>query len=481
MHKDIDTEKVLISLLLNHGEEAFHEIGTLGISESTFYDSTNKIVYKCLDKLFSSDNIKSPDIPLIIDTALSFNLKNWVDNTDLKTTLEQTKAENLGTLENAKKYGQKLRKLEVTNNIMDSVEGIQDELEEITGQERLSEIFGLVENRLSNLAGFLTDQSVDPVKIGNVVGDHIRNLVENPIDQIGIPTGYGLFDKIIGGGLRRHAITVIAARSKVGKSTFCKNIAKNISKEGIPVLILDTEMETEDQINRLIASTADVPITEVETGKFNDNLANRESVYRAINEIQGLDIQHKNIAGMSIDEQLAIARKWIIRDVGLEKDGKAKECVLVYDYIKMMDSKELKDMQEHQALGFLITKLQNFAVKYDIPILTAVQLNRDGIEKENTAAISGSDRIAMFCSSICILKWKAPEEIDMEDNKQGNQKLVPVISRYGPPADGSHINIMFKPETNIMSEVGMSSYNEKKQVKKQVTKKSKDKEYQITF
>lgn len=34
------------------------------------------------------------------------------------------------------------------------------------------------------------------------------------VDQIGIPTGFPLWDKAIGGGLRRGTISVISARSK---------------------------------------------------------------------------------------------------------------------------------------------------------------------------------------------------------------------------------------------------------------------------
>lgn len=480
MHKDTISERALLAALVQEGFESYHAISTIGISEHSFADSTNKILYKCLRNLFENENVKKPDVPLILNEAAGLNLQKWIESTNFKDFLSEIAREHYNK-QNISKYAQKIRKLEITNNICNAVSDIQDELDDITGQEKLSDIFGLVENKLSNLAGFLTDSSTDPAKFSELIRDHVQNLIENPIDQIGIPTGYPLLDKAIGGGLRRHAITVIGARAKVGKSTFCSNVARNVAAEGIPVLILDTEMETEDQINRTLSSISEVELESVETGKFGEGTVDKARLNEAIEKIEGLNIQHKNIAGMSIDAQLAIARKWIIRDVGLHKDGKAKECVLIYDYLKLMDDKELKQVQEYQALGFLMTKLQNFAVQYDIPILTAAQLNRDGIDKENTAAIGASDRIAQYCSSVSILKWKSHEEIDMESGDFGNQKLIPIISRYGPPMDGDYINIIFSPGINKMEERGLGTRSQKPEPRRRSSKKKQETDTDVEF
>lgn len=31
-------------------------------------------------------------------------------------------------------------------------------------------------------------------------------------------------------------------------------------------------------------------------------------------------------------------RRWLVKDVGLNDDGTAKDCVIFYDYIKLMDT-----------------------------------------------------------------------------------------------------------------------------------------------
>ena len=90
--------------------------------------------------------------------------------------------------------------------------------------------------------------------------------------------------------------------------------------------------------------------------------------------------------------------------------GKTNDCLVVYDYLKLMSSSSINNnMQEYQALGFQITNLHNLAVKLDFPCLSFVQLNRDGITKESTDAVSGSDRLNWLCTSFSIFKLKSAE------------------------------------------------------------------------
>ena len=139
-------------------------------------------------------------------------------------------------------------------------------------------------------------------------------------------------------------------------------------------------------------------------------------------------------------------RRWIIKDVGTNDDGTAKPCVIVYDYLKLMDSAAVSsDLKEYQVLGFMMTALHNFAVKYQIPILSFIQLNRDGITKESTDTASGSDRIIWLCSNFTIFKRKSDEEIAEDGVTNGNRKLVPLVSRHGGGLDDNdYINCYLK-------------------------------------
>tara|TARA_B100000131_G_C17945339_1_gene544108 strand:- start:392 stop:868 length:477 start_codon:yes stop_codon:yes gene_type:complete len=120
----------------------------------------------------------------------------------------------------------------------------------------------------------------------------------------------------------------------------------------------------------------------------------------------------------------------------------------------MSSSSITNNIQEYQALGFQITSLHNLCVKYDFPCLSFVQLNRDGITKESTDAVSGSDRLIWLCTSFSIFKNKSPEELAEDGPEAGNRKLVPIVSRHGAGMqDGDYINMNMAGEYARLSEL----------------------------
>jgi hypothetical protein len=132
-----------------------------------------------------------------------------------------------------------------------------------------------------------------------------------------------------------------------------------------------------------------------------------------------------------------------MQEVKTDNNGRTNDCLIIYDYLKLMSSSSItNNIQEYQALGFQITALHNLCVKLDIPCLSFVQLNRDGITKESTDAVSGSDRLIWLCTSFSIFKIKSPEELAEDGPNAGNRKLVPIVTRHGGGLnDGDYINM----------------------------------------
>jgi hypothetical protein len=93
-----------------------------------------------------------------------------------------------------------------------------------------------------------------------------------------------------------------------------------------------------------------------------------------------------------------------------------------------------KQLSEYQVLGFMMTALHNFANRYGVPFLLLVQLNRDGIDSEDTDAVSGSDRIGWLCSNLSILKWQSEDERAEQTGScfRYTHKLFVVVARHGP-------------------------------------------------
>lgn len=442
---DPSAERAVLSGILKYGEDAFLDIADI-IQESTFSIDSNQILFRCLKNICDKTPKPSIDIASVYSSAQELELSHVLSQKDeaqhLKAIYDFPVHE-----ENVRKFAAKIKKLEIARMLHKEMESIQEQLLDVNGSESLSNIIGIAENAIFDFTGTLSNDDAAPVAMSKDIDSYIEYLQTNKVDQIGISTGFPAYDQAIGGGLRKGTVNVIAARPKVGKTLLSDNMGYHIaSKLQIPVLNMDTEMTKEDHIHRILAMSSEIEISKIETGKFTDTPNNISKIEQAVEDLKNSKLFHKSIAGKSFEEQLSLMRRWIIKEVGLNTDGTAKDCVIIYDYLKLMDSAGLsQDMKEYQVLGFMMTSLHNFAIKYKVPILAFIQLNRDGITKESTDTASGSDRIIWLCSNFTIFKRKSDEEIAEDGTEAGNRKLVPLISRHGGGLDDNdYINCQMK-------------------------------------
>ena len=444
---DPSAERAVLSGIIEYGEEVFLEISDI-VQESTFTIDSNQMLYKCLKNILEKNQlVKQIDIASIYSTAQELGFSHILGQKEEAQHLKAIKDFPVNK-ENIRKFAAKIKKLEIARSLHKELENTQEKLLDISGGESISSILGIAEDAVLNFSSSLNnDNDNAPSIVSEGLEEYIEFLENNKVDQIGISTGFPVYDKAIGGGFRKGTVNVIGARPKIGKTVLADNIGLHVAnKLKIPVLNMDTEMSKKDHIHRLLAMSSEIEISTIESGKFADSPVNHQKLKDAVKQLKDTPLYHKVIAGKPFDEQLAIMRRWLVKDVGLNDDGTAKDCLIIYDYLKLMDSTGIsQDMKEYQVLGFMVTALHNFAVKYQVPILSFIQLNRDGITKESTDSASGSDRIIWLCSNFSIFKRKSDEEIAEDGGKSGNRKLIPVISRHGGGLDDNdYINCHMK-------------------------------------
>ena len=435
---DIGAERAVLAGLLQHGVDGYVAVSDI-VSHETFVNTNNQIIYKCLVRIIEQG--QSIDMPSILASAEALGVLDTI-NTKQELSYIKTLFNFPVNQDNILPFAAQIKKFEFARKIQKLTTKIHKDVESINGTESIDKIISILENPVTD---FLRedDGGEHPEQIGSDVQEYVDFLAENKCDIIGIPTGFTKYDEAIGGGLRRKCVDLVSARPKVGKSVFADNVALNVSRLDVPVLVLDTEMSKEDHLNRLIANISSVPINEVATGKFSEDANKAQKVQEAVDELSKIPYSYVSVAGKPFEQILNVIKRWIVQEVKTDESGKTNDCVIIYDYLKLMSSESINNnMQEYQALGFQITSLHNLCVKLDIPCLSFVQLNRDGITKESTDAVSGSDRLIWLCTSFTIFKAKSPEELAEDGPNAGNRKLVPIVSRHGAGLDdGDYINM----------------------------------------
>jgi len=442
---DPSAERAVLSGICKYGDEVYLDIADI-LQETSFTIDSNSIIYKCVKAICEKNDTTSIDIASIYSVAqelgVSYVLERKEETQHLRAILDFPVNK-----ENIPKFAAKIRKLQIARLLHEQLENAKEKLLSVTGSEPVSNIIAIAEDTVFDFTSLINDSENNPVCLSNGLEDYIQSLIDNPVDQIGIPTGFPVYDQAIGGGLRKSTVNVIAARPKTGKTLLADNMGFYIAnKLKIPVLNMDTEMTKEDHVHRLMAMATEIEISKIETGKFTDSPIHTKKIQEIQQSLKETPLYYKTIAGKPFDEQLSIMKRWVVQTVGLNDDGSAKDCVIFYDYLKLMDTAGLsQDLKEYQVLGFMMTSLHNFASKYKVPIVAFVQLNRDGITKESTDTASGSDRIIWLCSNFTIFKRKSDEEIAEDGSESGNRKLIPIISRHGGGLDDNdYINCHMK-------------------------------------
>ena len=435
---DIGAERAVLAGLFTYGLESYVEISDL-LDHGSFGNQNNQVIYKCIEKVLQNE--AEVDLPAILSAAEQLNLSDAI-NTRQELEYINSLMEFPIKKDNVIYFAAQIKKFEFARKIKSLTSKISRDVESINGDESIDDIIGIVENPIME---FLRedDSGQKPERLGEGIEEYLDFLMENKCDQIGVPTGFARYDASIGGGLRRKCVDLVSARPKVGKSVFADNVALNVANQGGPVLMLDTEMSKEDHLNRIISNLSGVPINEVATGSFTDDDEKTISVKGAIDQIKDIPYTYISVAGAPFEQIMNAIKRWIMQEVGQDESGRTNECVVIYDYLKLMSSSSItNNLQEYQALGFQITSLHNLSVKYDFPCLSFVQLNRDGSTRETTDTVSGSDRLIWLCTSFSIFKIKSPEELAEDGPNAGNRKLVPVVCRHGPGMeDGNYINM----------------------------------------
>lgn len=203
-----------------------------------------------------------------------------------------------------------------------------------------------------------------------------------------IPFSLDYFNRITRGGVSKKTLNCIMAAAGIGKSIFlCSSAADNLLI-GKNVLYITLEMRKEHIAQRIDANLLDVAIDQFETIDKRHFLDKLENLRR-------------KTAGQLVVEEFPMASantnhfRRLLDDLWLKK--RFAPDVVYIDYLGIMASSRMKmgaGINSYSFYGAIAQEVRGLATERDIPIFSAVQLNRGGYKKadaemEDTAESMG--------------------------------------------------------------------------------------------
>jgi replicative DNA helicase len=184
----------------------------------------------------------------------------------------------------------------------------------------------------------------------------------------GVMIGLRSFDADYG-GLFPGELTILAARIRIGKTAFARQIARNVGKRGKLVLFVSAEMVRRDLTLRDLTSMADVSLKMIRTGRIGADDRNR--LVEAANEFAGCNVRTMYRPSMTMREITRSARR-------LLRDGLA---LVIIDYLqRIRASDEDRRAQRYVQVGNNASACKTLAGELGVPVLCLCQTGRD-VEK----------------------------------------------------------------------------------------------------
>lgn len=247
----------------------------------------------------------------------------------------------------------------------------------------------------------------------------------------GIPTGFPTLDELTS-GIQPGWFVVVTARTGVGKTRSLVRMACAAAFSGFTVqydALEQTRPEIAMQVHAFASS---------EYGR---------AVFKSLDLAQGKGFETGTYLKFLQDMKTTVQGKMhvadnsrgaIIQPTMAAQIERNRADILFLDHLTLVDG-----VEDHRSAANLSASLKKMANKYKIPVVTAAQINRQGIGKE----IQGTDNIGV--------SDQIGQDADLVINVQKFCRRVVTMRvvkfRHGP--DGTILYLKFDPNQGVMEEI----------------------------
>ncbi len=436
--ENLSAERNILSIVLKHPDKYFLISDIM--CQADFTATGNGLIWGVIAGLIKEGSAKTLDSSLIVAEAEKQGIDRFNEltlNGDMVTALSRMNSNP----ENLDKYVVEVKSASIKRALIQTFDEQKDWVAEFTGTP--IELRNHVEDKILGCLKGIDLGSDELVNLSDDFEDIINSYADTP-GNISLDIGLPRWQKDCG-GIRNGTITGVFARSKAGKSQLSMWAAYQTAiLQNKPVLYLDTELQAREQQMRLCGIMTQIPYEEIESGSWRSDKEKIAKIKAAFALIKSKPLYYKSIAGLSINHIIPIIRKFATKYVPRDEGNNSPRALIIYDYIKLMTSQDLKNIQEYQQLGFIVSAIHDMAVKLNLPVIALGQLNRDGFKIDSELAASGADRIVHLVDSFTILRAKKAEEVELNGKGRGNAILKVCVCRYGTGHDEREwINLHF--------------------------------------
>ena len=419
---DVETESGVIGACLSEGLGWWHTVdrmsGDSGV-ESLFFDSDMRLVAEAMSR--------SATINKSVSTAYVVSMLNDISDGDhflegpQQFLIGLTASTGITHMDELTGSINRLKSLLIKRDLIQGVDSARKKLfdPDVTPYESADDL-----RKLSSIGSIITS-----VKTAKEILAEI-DLIE--VAPWRVSTGIKKLDRALRGGYEPGRLNVVAARPKVGKTTFILNVALNaaIDQEFVTMFV-SLEMNKSEIMAKMIASLSFIEHSKVLKILTKDGLSlkdlapdQREAFKEAREDISESDLHMAFSDDISDGVNDVVNMMMTLR----AKYGEDIPIVVFIDYLQLL----IKDKNNpRQEMDHITRVLKTTAMDLQISIIAPSQINRSGAEggMPSPSQMKESGGIEQDADTVVILHRKALDD-EEEDASIIDGWLA--LSRVGP-------------------------------------------------
>jgi len=239
-----------------------------------------------------------------------------------------------------------------------------------------------------------------------------------------MPFDLEYLNKITQGGVPSKTLNVILAGTGVGKSLFMCHHAANCLITGNNVLYITCEMAEERIAERIDANLMDISMDDLK--KLPKDIYSRKMQRIMSSTSAKLIIKEYPTATAN-----AMHFESLLDELRLKKNFKPD--IVFIDYLNICASSRFKansNVNSYTYVKAIAEELRGMAVKYDVPIFTATQTNREGFSNSDVELTNTSESFGLPATADFMVALISTEELE----ELGQLMVKQLKNRYGDPS-----------------------------------------------
>lgn len=410
---DENSEKaVLGAILLN--SRSFDTVNTL-LAVNDFYRRENQLIYKAFISL-ANNNTPIDILTLTESLSSSGDIENAGGHGYI-STLSST----VPSSHNVTYYAEIVKNTSIRRQLIQTSRDIIDESFE--GKYTSQLLLEHAEQKIFKIGDSISTCSYSRL------GDNLMSVIDSLVSLAskkgeisGISSGFSELDKMTL-GFHPSELTIIGARTGIGKTVFALNLAIHISViKQIPSGFFSLEMSKNSIIQRIISNESRIDLRRMHAGGVISR-KEHQNIYNCANRLDKAPLYIDDTPNIKLFELRAQARRMkLLNDVK----------VIFIDYIGLI-SLENQNIPKHEQMSEISKSLKGLARELNIPIVALSQVGRQ-VEgsKPSLADIRGSGSIEQDADVVIFLYRDRTKQVELQDDENDKEEGKPSFDPTKP-------------------------------------------------